>query len=111
MKDSKCFTDFMVRGSGSWTAVTKGFHLKDGTTLSIQASDGHYSTPRADLSYNQYTEFEIGFPSKVFESILPYAEDPTEPTGTFYCYVPKEIIQDLIDSCGGVELLLQSENS
>lgn len=79
--------------------------LADGTQMSIQASNNHYCSPRMDSTngtYADYSEFEIGFPSRVIDLLLPYAEDLDSPTDTVYAYVPKELIETIIKEAGGV---------
>ncbi len=79
--------------------------LADGTTLSIQASWGHYCSPKENSpsgSYDIYDSFEIGFPSNPIDEIINYAEDKERPTDTVYAYVPKQLIRDLISARGGV---------
>lgn len=81
----------------------KALLLKDGTKLSIQASGLHYCKPCENSpAYDYYDSFEIGFPSKLIEEFLPYADDPDDPTATVYGQVPKELIQTVVDSRGGV---------
>lgn len=79
--------------------------LADGTSLSIQAGETHYCSPRknsSDGDYNEYDSFEIGFPSSVIEEIMEYCEDSDNPTETVYAYVPKDIIRQFIAARGGV---------
>lgn len=82
--------------------LAKKITLVDGTVLSVQASEGHYCEPRKTIDYKDYNTFEIGFPSIVFKELLCYAEDSTTPTDTVYGYVPKEVIESIIVSCGGI---------
>ena len=82
--------------------VTERLKLADGNSMSVQASSGHYSTPRVRIDYEEYTHFEIGFPSKKYESIMSYCEDPDDPTGTVYGYVPKNLIDEIVKKAGGV---------
>ena len=82
--------------------LTKALMLKNGVTLSVQASSGHYSLPRVILPYKEYTSFEIGYPSEYFGFLKDYAENPDEPTDTVYAYVPKNVISHIISMCGGV---------
>lgn len=104
----KRFTDWMNEGIVKDNEMygykmTKQLKMADGTLMSIQASDGHYCTPRRYLkNYNGYWEFEIGFPTKKIDCLMPYSEDSENPTDTVYGYVPFEIIQEAIESCGGV---------
>lgn len=103
----KTFTDYMNEGVVDYFGDfrrCKKLELNDGTQLSIQASQGHYCSPRITLEdYKDYSEFEIGFPTKEVECLIPYAEDSSDPTGTVYGYVPKTILEEAIESCGGVK--------
>ena len=74
--------------------------LMDGTKFSVQAGEGLYSDPRRN--HGPYTEVEIGYPSREFAELLPYAEDPEDPTSTIYGYVPVEVLEEVIAACGGV---------
>jgi hypothetical protein len=77
--------------------------LVDGTTLSVQASEYNYCSPRISTSdTKEYWEFEIGFPSVEIPEINEFAEDCSDYTGTVYPYVPYEIIQKLINIRGGI---------
>lgn len=71
-------------------------HLKcdDGFTMSIQASEYHYCLPRDNEG--PYTHVEIGFPSEVEPLLLPYADEPEEPTQTVYGYVPREVVEAVV---------------
>ena len=78
-------------------------HIKcaDGFTISVQASKGHYCSPRVDGDV-RYDKVELGFPSIEESLIMGYAEDPDEPTDTVYGYVPIEIVNKLIEKHGGI---------
>lgn len=78
---------------------------KNGLVLSIQASSMHYCTPRDD--YGPYSAVEIGFPSRRVEALMPYAEDPEQPTNTVYGNVPVSVIEKVIDEAGGFNMLLK----
>lgn len=70
---------------------------KDGVTLSVQASQYHYSTPRKD--YGPYTEVEVwcvrgAGPNGVTE--FDYSDD--DPSA----YVPIEQVVQFIDNHGGM---------
>jgi len=74
---------------------------KDGTTLSVQASGGHYCSPRVDEA--AYTHVEVGYPSALpTPEMLQFAECPDNPLATVYGYVPIEIVNSYIDSHGGI---------
>lgn len=73
----------------------------DGFSMSVQASQYHYCTPRQDTG--PYLEMEIGFPSSEEPLIMPYAEDNERPTKTVYGYVPTELIDEVITKHGGIK--------
>ena len=74
----------------------------DGFTMSVQADDGSYCSPRQDNA-ERYAEVEIGYPSQVEPIILKYAEQIKDPTGTVYGYVPVELVRHIIDKHGGIQ--------
>ena len=68
---------------------------KDGTTLSVQASKYHYSTPRKD--FGPYTEVEVWCVRNAAEvTEFDYSDD--EPSA----YVPIEQVVQFIDNHGGI---------
>lgn len=71
----------------------------DGFTISIQGDSGSYCTPRNDSG--PYTEVEVGYPSCLEPLLLPYAEDPENPTGTVYGWVPSAVVLECLESHGG----------
>ena len=73
----------------------------DGLTFSVQASHTHYCQPRNDNG--PYTAVEVGYPSKPVKELMPYAEDTENPTSTVYGYVPVEIVEQVIESHGGIK--------
>lgn len=74
---------------------------KDGFGMSVQASEFHYCTPRENTG--PYVNFEVGYPSEPEELIIKYAEDPKDPTGTVYGWVPVEVIDQVIAKHGGIK--------
>ena len=77
----------------------------DGFSVSIQASEGNYSTPRSDYSANGYKEVELGFPSEPDELITPYSEvefEGCDYTKTVYPYTPASVVEKLIKKHGGI---------
>ena len=66
---------------------------KDGFEMSVQAGDGLYCEPRVNLESGEYAACEVGYPSQKEELLMPYIEDPTEPTKAVYPYVPVEVIE------------------
>ena len=73
---------------------------KDGFSLSVQASQGAYCTPRDNIG--PWSKVEVGFPSSAPELIGQWAEDPDHPTDTVYGYVPIKLVEELIELHGGV---------
>jgi len=101
---TKQFTDWMNEGfvGNDYSQITKRLKMSSGLTLSVQAGWSHYCQPRTnELDYNAYDEFEIGFPSEKVESLMSYAEDRDNPTGTVYGYVPKALIESIVEQHGG----------
>jgi hypothetical protein len=81
---------------------------RNGLSLSIQASNGHYCEPRMD-SVDSYTEVEIGYPSEIPpENIRPYCEDSYQDNPDYlnsvYAYVPIQLVNEWIDAAGGIDL-------
>lgn len=71
----------------------------DTYTVSVQAGETSYCTPRDDIG--PYTHVELGYPS-VYDSMLDrYAENKSEPTKTVYGWVPSETVELLIVKHGG----------
>ena len=73
----------------------------DGFSMSVQAFDGAYCSPRVDDA-PVYTEVEVGYPSQRESLLLPYAENPDAPTDTVYGYVPVETVFLVISKHGGM---------
>jgi hypothetical protein len=100
MDDWARFIDNYPRKVVGNSVMRPGMMLGDGCTLSIQASELHYCTPRSS-SATFYTAWEIGFPSKVIPEILEWAENSDDPTETVYGYVPVDVILNVIKARGG----------
>lgn len=79
----------------------KSIRCADGFTVSLQASNFHYCSPR-EIDCHEYYEIEIGFPSEAEELWMEYAENKDEPTGTVYGYVPVELVLEVLNRHGGV---------
>lgn len=69
----------------------------DGTSLSVQASENHYCTPRDNQG--PYSEVEVWCISPMPEPglITEFDYSPDEPSG----YVPIEAVAQFIDAHGG----------
>lgn len=75
------------------------FICPDGFTVSIQASRGHYCSPR-ESGLPAYHSVELGFPSEAVEAWLPYAEEADRPTDTVYGYVPLDVVAGVLTDHG-----------
>lgn len=74
----------------------------DGTTLSVQANEHVYCSPRDNKG--PYSAVEVGFPSAEPPEIWQqYAEEPDRPTDTVYAYVPIELVSFFIARHGGID--------
>lgn len=76
---------------------------KSGFSVSIQAGENKYSSPRSREVGTKYKAVELGFPSKSDYIIEPYAENPQVPTETVYGYVPVGEVYLLLTKHGGVK--------
>jgi len=75
---------------------------KDGFSISVQGSAGHYCEPRIDT--NRYFFVELGFPSKEETLINKYAEDMENPTNTVYGWVPIDVVEEVIKKHKGIDI-------
>lgn len=73
---------------------------EDGFEFSVQAGKDNYCTPRDNYAEN-YTHFEVGYPTQHEESLAPYASDPEHSPG-IYGWVPLAVIMYLIEKHGGI---------
>ena len=73
----------------------------DGFSMSVQAHDAAYCEPRRDAQ-RKYTLVEVGYPSAEEDLIMPWAENPREPTETVYGYVPVDVVTNVIVKHGGI---------
>ena len=81
--------------------IYKKVFCKDGFTMSVQAGETSYSTPRKPNA-TRYVEVEVGYPNEKEDLLLKYAEDPDAPTETVYAYVPSPIVALVIAKHGGM---------
>ena len=80
---------------------------KDGFTISVQARDSAYCTPREDYPDTPYTHVECGYPSStpMTKELREFAEcviSDMDYTDTVYGYVPVEVVQAELDAHGGI---------
>ena len=80
---------------------------KDGFTMSVQASNHHYCSPRINDA-KAYLEVEIGFPNKRESLLNKYVEgvnrydDDSNFTEAIYPYTPAEVVIKVIMKHGGM---------
>tara|TARA_Y100001970_G_C14249923_1_gene871075 strand:- start:4309 stop:4608 length:300 start_codon:yes stop_codon:yes gene_type:complete len=74
---------------------------KDGFSMSVQAHETAYCTPRAN-SAEIYTEVEVGYPTQIEELLMPWCEDEEKPCNTVYGYVPCHRVSLVITKHGGM---------
>ena len=80
----------------------------DGFTMSVQASENHYCSPRANGAEIIYGRVEIGFPSEREPEFDEYVEDLSQDgkdidwTGSVYGWVPSDIVALVIAKHGGM---------
>lgn len=85
--------------------VTKNYlfeelKLKDGLSLSVQASDSHMCSPRETIRDNsEYEEVEV-YSHGVYVNELIHFASESEFT---YGYVPVELMEELVEKHGGIE--------
>ena len=73
----------------------------DGFSMSVQANATAYSMPKM-TGAPVYTEVEIGFPSAKEELLMAWCDEPDDPTGTVYGYVPAQVVVNVIAKHGGM---------
>jgi hypothetical protein len=81
--------------------MNKKVVCKDGFSMSVQANSTSYCNPRVSDA-DKYDEVEIGFPNRIEDLLLEYAEDDTRPTDTVYAYVPVPLVTLVIAKHGGM---------
>ncbi len=102
----KGFDEWLNEGrkvTNEYYANIQRVECADGYSVSIQASKGHYCSPRETFQdVNGYNQFELGYPSAADNVLLTYAEDTYHPTDTVYPFVPRRVVEQVINSHGGI---------
>ena len=73
----------------------------DGFSMSVQASETHYCSPREDGA-EKYTAVEVGYPNPPERLLMYLAEDQDAPTMTVYPFVPAQLVALVIAKHGGM---------
>lgn len=81
--------------------LNKAVKCADGFSMSVQAHEGGYCSPRVDNA-ERYDSVEVGYPSVVEPLLEPWCEDPEQPTNTVYGYVPSHVVTTVIAKHGGM---------
>lgn len=72
----------------------------DGYTVSVQANEYCYCSPRSDADH--YDKVELGYPSSEDSELADYAEDEERPCDTVYGYVPVKLVDEVLTKHGGI---------
>lgn len=75
---------------------------KDGTTLSVQASENHYCKPRNNVG--PYTHVEVGYPSTYPPDTWRDYADGDPDNSDVWGYIPTELVEAYITAHGGIDL-------
>ena len=87
--------------------LRKQLVCNDGTTLSVQASEDHWCSPRSsyvnyytdDIEFFDYSSVEVWCVSAdVPDSWVEYGDDDNP-----YAYIPVTLVEKFIDSHGGIK--------
>lgn len=80
---------------------------QNGFSMLVNGNKRAYCKPQSDVG--PWTHVEVSFPSSSVDLILPtvevfdYGDDETDPTQTIYGNVPVEVVDQLIESHGGIK--------
>ena len=73
----------------------------DGFSMSVQASETHYCSPR-ETGAEKYTAVEVGYPNPPEPLLMYLAEEPDKPCMTVYPFVPAQLVALVIAKHGGM---------
>lgn len=83
------------------TLMCPKIKCQSGLTLSVQADEARYCTPRRDQG--PYTTVEVGYPNREIPELMPYLENgSSDPLQSLYVNVPVELIEQIVDENGGL---------
>ena len=80
--------------------LSKRYVLHDGTILSIQASEMHYSTPRNTIGPQTTAEVHVALGNGPDD----WGDYEDIEEGVYYGYVPIDLIEKFIADRGGIDL-------
>lgn len=77
----------------------------DGFEISVQASAGHYCTPKLDGA-NWYSSVEVGFPSENVEALEQYRQGTVD----VFTWVPTAEVNEILKAHNGIDYTRTKEN-
>ena len=82
--------------------INKTIICNDGFSMSVQANEHAYCTPRADEA-ESYTHVEVGFPNATEPLLMEWCDGAgTHPTDSVYSYVPASQVALVCAKHGGI---------
>jgi len=72
---------------------------KSGLTMSVQASETHYCSPKNNVG--PYSRVEVGFPSRRVMALMPYRDWAPGRPARIFSYVPVTVVATVIEKNGG----------
>lgn len=76
----------------------KAIVCADKFSMSVQASEYHYCSPRINKA-EKYESVEIGYPTSYEPLLVPYEDGPDSPV---FGFVPVEVVREIIKKHGGM---------
>lgn len=86
---------------------SKRIHCEDGFTISVQAGEWMYCSPKTNDG--PWTMVECGYPSEKVPELMEWADEEENPTKTVYGYVPVGVVEGVIRKHGGVKVTSDEE--
>lgn len=90
---------YIMRHRSQGLRVVPPIQCTDGFTMSVQANDSCYCSPRSNVG--PWETVEIGFPNRLEPLLFEYAETKGDWTGTVYGWVPIALVAAVIELHGG----------
>ena len=94
-----------IQREGEYGPPTPRLVCEDGFTVSVQAGQHVYCSPR--VQQGPWHEVELGFPSERVDEWMEYIDGgpDDDPTNNVYGYVPIELVATVLDKHGWPEAL------